>query len=166
MVASLRADAAAAPPTNRIPGVEPIMIDTAAADQTVQHAFFTLPVHGGDVITIPPAGQFVADGWVVKPGTYPVTAGLTVRGAIATAGGFLFPANKDDIHIVRAGPNGTSETRTVNYDDVVAERTPDLFIHQGDVVTVGSSPGKLVPYGFYKVMADIIRVGAGIRVGP
>jgi hypothetical protein len=34
------------------------------------------------------------------------------------------------------------------------------------VVTVGSSPGKLVPYGFYKVMADIIRVGAGIRVGP
>jgi polysaccharide export outer membrane protein len=165
-LASLRPDAGSTAGVDKVPGPEPIMIDTAAAEESVQQSFFTLPVHGGDVITIPSAGQFVADGWVAKPGTYPVTAGLTVRGAIATAGGFLFPAKKSEIHITRAGPHGATETRTLNYDDVVAERAPDLFVHQGDVVTVGSSPGRLVPYGFYKVMADIIRVGAGIRVGP
>jgi polysaccharide export outer membrane protein len=151
---------------DRLAGAAPVVIDTAAVGEDVQQQFFSLPVHGGDVIVVPPAGQFVADGWVTKPGTYPVTSGLTLRGAIATAGGFSFPADRAQVRIVHSGPNGANEVRTIDYDDVVAGRTPDVFIQQGDVVEVGSAKGKLVPWSFYKVMADVIRVGAGIRVGP
>lgn len=157
---------ATADDVNRLADAAPIVIDTAAVDETVQQQFFSLPVQGGDVIVVPRAGEFVADGWVNKPGTYPITSGLTVRGAIATAGGFAFPADKHNVRIVHSAPNGATEVRDVDYNAIVAEKTPDIFIQQGDVVEVGSSKAKLIPYGAYKVTADIIRVGAGIRVGP
>jgi polysaccharide export outer membrane protein len=157
---------ASADDVNRLADAAPIVVDTAAVDESVQQQFFSLPVHGGDVIVVPRAGEFVADGWLMKPGTYPITSGLTLRGAIATAGGFAFPADKHNVRIVHSAPNGATQVRDVNYDHVVAEKTPDIFIQQGDVVEVGSTKAKLIPYGFYKVAADIIRVGAGIRVGP
>jgi len=143
----------------------PIMIDTADVDPEVQRAFLSVPVHGGDVILVPPNGTFVADGWLEKPGTYPVTPGMTVRAAIATAGGFLFPAKKTNVRIVRSGPAGQTEVRTVDYTEIEDQKAPDVFIHQGDVVQVNASIPKVIPYGIYKGIVDIFRLGAGIRVG-
>src|SRR2546430_15962107 len=51
-------------------------------------------VRPGDVITVSPAGSVLVDGWVQKPGSYPVTRGLTLSGALAAAGGGLFPADR------------------------------------------------------------------------
>src|SRR5262249_3759 len=49
----------------------------------------------GDVVTVVPAGSVLVDGWVDKPGSYPVTRGLTVTGAVAAAGGAAFrPARR------------------------------------------------------------------------
>src|SRR6185436_1289234 len=50
-------------------------------------------VRPGDVVSVSPAGSVQVDGWVDKPGSYPVTRGLTLSGAIAAAGGHLFPAD-------------------------------------------------------------------------
>lgn len=142
-----------------------IMVDTNEADPAAQQAFFSMPVHGGDVIVVPSSGHFVVDGWVAKPGTYPLRAGLTLRGALATAGGLSFPASQR-VRIHAPATNGNTPLREVNYADVLAQRTPDVFIHQGDVIQVASSPFKLVPYAFYKVVVDLVKVGAGIKVVP
>jgi polysaccharide biosynthesis/export protein len=143
---------------------EAVMVDTAESDATTQRAFFTMPVRSGDVIVVPANGKFIADGWVEKPGTYPLTSGLTLRGALATAGGLAFPAKKGSVHIYQAGVNGQTSVRDVNYADIEAMKAPDVIIHDGDVVQVESSAVKLVPYGFYKLVTDLIRVG--MRVTP
>jgi polysaccharide export outer membrane protein len=141
-----------------------VMVDTAESDTTVQRAFFAMPVRSGDVIVVPANGNFIADGWVEKPGTYPLRAGLTLRGALATAGGLTFPAKKGSIRIYQAGVNGQTSVRDVDYAEIEAMKVPDVVIHDGDVVQVGSSAVKLVPYGLYKLITDLIRVG--MRVTP
>jgi polysaccharide export outer membrane protein len=143
-----------------------IMVDTAESDEQTKSAFFSLPVRSGDVLVVPGAGKFIADGWVAKPGTYPLTKGLTLRGALATAGGLTFPAESDRIAIYRPGEDGLVGVREVNFSDIEAMRAPDVFIHDGDVIKVASSKAKLVPYGAYKIITDLVKVGAGIRVVP
>src|ERR1051325_10057419 len=51
------------------------------------------PVRPGDAVSGAPAGNVQVDGWVGKPGSYPVTRGLTLSGAVAAAGGPLFAAD-------------------------------------------------------------------------
>jgi polysaccharide export outer membrane protein len=144
----------------------PIMLDTKEVPQGVERFFFSLPVRGGDVIMIPNSGQFIVEGWVGRPGTYPLQPGLRLRGALATAGGLRFPANPKRVRIYRLTPNGDTEMQEVNYKDVVAQRAVDTFIHEGDVIEVASSAPKLVPYGVYRLVTDLIRVGARIPLIP
>jgi polysaccharide export outer membrane protein len=141
-----------------------VMVDTAESDLATQRAFFGMPVRSGDVIVVPGSGNFIADGWFAKPGTYALRAGLTLRGAIATAGGLSFPADKTSIRIYQAGVNGQTSVRDVNFADIEAMKAPDVIIHDGDVVQVASTPAKLVPYGFYRFITEIVRVG--MRVTP
>ena len=143
---------------------EALMVDTAESDLTVQRAFFSMPVRNGDVVVVPATGNFIADGWVAKPGTYPLRSGLTLRGALATAGGLSFPADKATIRIFQSGVNGQMSMRQVDYAAIEAMKAPDVIIHDGDVVQVASTPTKLVPYSFYKFITEIIRVG--MRVTP
>jgi polysaccharide export outer membrane protein len=141
-----------------------VMVDTAESDLATQRAFFGMPVRSGDVIVVPGSGNFIADGWVAKPGTYALRSGLTLRGALATAGGLTFPADKTSIRIYQAGVNGQTSMRDVNFADIEAMRAPDVIIHDGDVVQVASTAVKLVPYGFYRFVTEIIRVG--MRITP
>jgi len=144
----------------------PIVVDTADVNHEAQRYFFTVPVRGGDVILVPNAGHFVISGWVEKPGTYPLHPNLTLRGAIATAGGLSFPAKTSRIRVYSPGAGGETTHRDVNFDDVTAQRSPDVTLHEGDVVEVESTIVKLVPYETYKVASDLIRVGSLIRVVP
>lgn len=144
----------------------PIMVDTKEISEDAQGAFFNLPVMGGDVIVIPNGGHFIADGWVMKPGTYPLHTGLTLYGAIASAGGLHFAAAPGKIRIYSAKPNGGSAVRIVNYNDIAALRASDVPVYDGDVVEVASSPVKVVPWGMYKVIEDLFHLGAGVKVTP
>src|SRR5687767_12075365 len=47
---------------------------------------FNAEVRPGDTISMGAAGTVTVDGWVEKPGAYPITRGLTVAGVIAAAG--------------------------------------------------------------------------------
>jgi polysaccharide export outer membrane protein len=143
-----------------------VMVDTHEMDAEIQRRFFNLPVKGGDVIVVPNRGRFIAEGWVEKPGTYPLNPGLTVRGAIATAGGLRFPASQRTVRIYRPGPNGRTQMQEVNFTEVSALRAPDVYIHDGDVVTVTYSAVRLPAYVAYKLVADLFHLGAGIKVAP
>lgn len=142
-----------------------IVIDTHETEEQIRRQFLDLPVRPGDVLWIPPAGKFIADGWVEKPGVYSLTPGLTVRGAIATAGGLSFPASSA-VRIYRPGANGETQMRELDYADVAALRTPDVYLREGDVVSVAASPTKLPAWVAYKMVADLVHLGMGLKVAP
>jgi polysaccharide export outer membrane protein len=144
----------------------PIMIDTNQVGQGVESFFFSLPVRPGDVVVVANSGHFLIQGWVDRPGTYPLRPGLTLRGAMATGGGLSFPAKKNCVRVFRLAPAGGTTMYEVNYEDILERTTPDIFIQEGDVIEVASSKLKLVPYGFYKVAVDVIRVGARLPLIP
>jgi protein involved in polysaccharide export with SLBB domain len=146
--------------------VMPLMLDSNQGPQGVESFFFNLPVRPGDVIMVPSNGQFIIEGWVEKPGTYPVQPGLTLRGALATAGGLSFPAKTGSVRIHRLAPTGETERHVINYSTVLAQRAPDVFIHEGDVIEVPTSLAKFVPYSVYKLTSELVRFGAGIRLVP
>jgi polysaccharide biosynthesis/export protein len=143
-----------------------IMVDTQEMDADTQRRFFNLPVRGGDVVIVPQRGKFILEGWVEKPGTYPLNPGLTIRGAIATGGGLQFAASEHDVRIYRPGPNGQTQMTQVNYAQVSSLRSPDVYIHDGDVVRVSYSAAKLPPYLAYKVVADLFHLGLGVKMAP
>ena len=66
---------------------EPILIDVKQLSFGGHQQYLSLQVRPGDVIMVPGGGQILIEGWVEKPGAYPVTPGLTVAGAVIAAGG-------------------------------------------------------------------------------
>jgi protein involved in polysaccharide export with SLBB domain len=70
--------------------VVPIIIDLSNPTMT---GCLNLPARPGDIILVPAAGQVGVYGWVSHPGSFDVTAGMTVLGAVTAAGGAMFSSN-------------------------------------------------------------------------
>ena len=66
-------------------------------------------------------------GEVNKPGEYPYTQGLTIRGAVAKADGFTYRANEKRVFLKRAGEAGEREY----------ELTADFPVLPGDTIRFG-----------------------------
>lgn len=66
-------------------------------------------------------------GEVNKPGEYPYTQGLTIRGAVAKADGFTYRANEKRVFLKRAGEAG----------EQVYPMTADLPVLPGDTIRFG-----------------------------
>jgi polysaccharide export outer membrane protein len=120
-----------------------------------------LPVRPGDVISVAPAGSVTVQGWVEKPGAYPVTRGLSLTGAVAAAGGPLFPADRHRATLRRAV--GGEEQRVVaDLDAIASGETRDVPVTDGDVVDVPASNARLVPWGVWRAVSDVFRLGGSI----
>jgi len=144
-----------------------IAVDTRDLGPDARQLFFDMPLRSGDVITVAQSGHVVVEGWVGRPGRYPLESGLTLRGAVATAGGFKFPARTGRIRIYRTSPqDATSVVEEVDYAAIAADRAPDVHLQDGDVVEVAASPVKLLPYGLFRVATQIVNVAAGVKVVP
>ena len=115
----------------------PLVGNLKASDKTVEQLQVALATALGDgyvnnprvsmqVISFRP---FYILGEVAKPGEYPVSTGLTLQQAVASAGGYTYRANTRRAYIKRA--NGTAE-RLV--DLRVSE---PIIIHAGDTIRVG-----------------------------
>lgn len=156
----------AAADATALAALAPIMIDTNQVPQGVESLFFSLPVRAGDVIMVPTSGHFIVQGWVGKPGAYPLHGGVTLRGALAMSGGLSFPAKTSALRIHRLSQNGGTDTVNVDFQEIAAGKADDVFIHEGDVIEVTSSAAKMVPYSFYRVVTDVVRVGARLPLIP
>ena len=119
-------------------------------------------VRPGDVITVSPAGSVLVDGWVQKPGSYPVTRGLTLSGALAAAGGDLFPADRRHATVKRVLGPGEERSFTVDLEAVADGRAGDVPITDGDVVRVPASMIRLVPWGVYSLAKGLVYVGGSV----
>ena len=119
-------------------------------------------VRQGDVISLAPAGSVQVDGWVERPGSYPLTRNLTLSGALAAAGGTNFATDRSRVAVKRAIAPGQQRTFTVDVAAVAAGRAVDVPIIDGDVVYAPASSARVVPWGIWNFVTTIFRVGASV----
>src|SRR6185369_1261061 len=120
------------------------------------------PIAPGDVISIPAAGSVLVEGWVDKPGSYPVTRGLTASGAIAAAGGMLFAGNREAVTVRRVLGAGEERSFTLDLGAVAGGRATDLALADGDVITVGAAPERVVPWAMWTIAREMVHVGGSV----
>src|SRR5438067_8728262 len=158
------ADSAPVSPEEAAHTSAPVRLDLEALlHAPVDHGRGLNPrVRPGDVITVSPAGSVLVDGWVQKPGSYPVTRGLTLSGALAAAGGGLFPADRRHATVKRVLGPGEERSFTVDLVAVADGRAADVPITDGDVVRVPASTIRLVPWGFYSLAKGLVYVGGSV----
>jgi polysaccharide export outer membrane protein len=119
------------------------------------------PVRPGDLISLAPAGNVQVDGWVQKPGSYPLTRGLTLMGAVAAAGGMQFPA-EGEVTVTRTLGSGEQRQIRVDVEAVRSGRAPDLPMIDGDVVQVPASYARLAPWAAWSVVKELVHVGGSV----
>jgi len=144
-------------------GADPIVIDVKSLTQGGKQIYLSLPVRPGDVIMVPGSGEVLVEGWVEKPGSYKITPGLTVVGAVAAAGGPLFPANTGAVKLIRPAREGEKNV-FLDLEKLKRREEPDVPVQEGDVIEVASSAPKLIPYGFYRFFSSVLHVGASASI--
>jgi hypothetical protein len=115
-----------------------------------------IPARPGDVVLIPPAGQVGVYGWVQKPGTFDVTPGMTVLGAVTAAGGAPFSSNAE---ILRTSSDGQREIVPIDLSRVEKGGQRDISVEAGDLVLVRASALGAVPYAFSTLLS---KFGTGM----
>lgn len=142
--------------------VDPIIISLDSINRANNERFLQMPARAGDIIMVPGGGEVLVQGWVEKPGSYKITPGLTVLGAVAAAGGAMFPADTGSVEIIRTDKSGKKTSFAADLDSIKSGAKPDLPVREGDVIDVTSSSPKLVAYGVYRFFTSIMSVGASI----
>jgi polysaccharide export outer membrane protein len=147
--------------------MRPIRVDLETllgATQEEEAKALNPQVRPGDSISVSPAGNVQVDGWVDKPGSYPVTRGLTLTGAVAAAGGHLFPADRHHVTVKRFLGPGEQRYFTVDLDAVSQGRAADVPITDGDVVRLPPKPTRVVAWGFWSFAKEIVHIYGSVPV--
>ena len=104
----------------------------------------------GDVVYVPKAGSIFVDGYVRRPGSFPLTTKLTVTQALALAGGMEWEASHK-VYIYRLDEaSGNREIVEVNIDKIREGEAKDFPLEVNDVVFVPGSGFKQFVSGFSK----------------
>ncbi len=110
-----------------------------------------IDINGGDVIFVPEAGVFFADGAMRKPGVYNIKRDMVLQEAILVAGGFAPYADEDTLTLIRRRENGQREIIELNMKN--DPQSKQIHIQDRDVLVArGSAWGKLTS-------------GSGINIG-
>ena len=109
----------------------------------------------GDIIVVPGGGNVMVTGWVYKPGYFEVGSGLTVLGAVASAGGAMFAANTSEATLIRSDGAGNKVSLPVDLDKIATGQAPDIPVRANDVVDVPYSDVKIGPYVFYNILTRV-----------
>jgi len=152
------------PHSDEVTSTKPIRVDLELLLHAAGSEARTLnpTVRPGDVISVAPGGSVLVDGWVSKPGSYPVTRGLTLSGAVASAGGQLFAADRRHATVKRVLGPGEEESYTVDLDAIAQGLEPDFPIIDGDLVHVPADATRLVPYGVWTLSTRLVNIGASV----
>lgn len=136
--------------------VVPLVIDLSNPTMT---GCLNLPARPGDIILVPAAGQVGVYGWVSHPGSFDVTAGMTVLGAVTAAGGAMFSSNADLLRTEK----GSRISIPLDLSKIESGKAKDVAVHGGDVVVIKSSAVGAVPYGVYTLFT---KFGTGLYLAP
>lgn len=136
--------------------VEPIIVDLDKPSMT--HCL-DLPARPGDVVLVPAAGQVGVYGWVAKPGTFPVTSGMTALGAVTAAGGAMFSSKAAIMRTSR----GARVSIPVDLVEIEHGAQTDVPVKGGDVILVKRSVIGAAPYAVYVLVE---KFGTGLYLSP
>lgn len=104
-------------------------------EKAIRRAYLDQKIYKNITVTVvTPTQSYYVRGEIRNPGRFPLTSGVTLVQAIATAGGYTDFANAKKINVIRGG-------RTFKYDVRNMEKHPekDVEIEAGDVIVVPRS---------------------------
>ncbi len=94
-------------------------------------------LRNGDIVTATSTRFFFISGEVKRPGSYPITRGLTVLKAVSVAGGLTKFGAKGKVEILRKSNKGGSQRIKVNLGDIEKGKKPDVPLKPEDIIKVG-----------------------------
>lgn len=109
------------------------------------------------------SARYAIIGDVGQPGVRVMTRRLTVREALAEAGGVLDTGNKKKIALLRANQNGIIQPIAYNLSDIEKGKAPDdLYVQPGDQIAVpGNTLKKVDTIGRIVSVAGFARMFLG-----
>ena len=114
--------------------------------------YMNMPVRPGDVLIVPGGGNVMVTGWVYKPGFFQVGSGLTVLGAVGSAGGAMYAAAPNEATLIRSDATGNKVSIPVNLDKIAKGEDPDIPVRANDVIDVPYSDLRIGPYVVYNIL--------------
>jgi hypothetical protein len=136
----------------------PIQIDLSSLKNSGQ--FVDLPGRPGDVVIVPASGEVMVQGWVMKPGAFKITSGMTALGAVTAAGGEQFSSSAT---VLRTAEDGDKVEIPINLGRIKAGKERDVPVQSGDVVIVNRSAVGAVPY-FLSTLFNKFGTGAYVPI--
>jgi polysaccharide export outer membrane protein len=116
---------AAAPIATGVPAPDQVVVEVNLRDLlTGGKAAKNVILQDGDTLYVAKAEQVYIDGYVNRPGAYPVQTGMTLKQVITLAGGISERGSKGRIEIIRGG----NKVKNPNYEKTT--------VMPGDTITV------------------------------
>lgn len=117
-----------------VAGLEPNQIsklvrDKLIADQILKDPSVTVMIKEYRSKKVTVLGQ------VQKPGSFPLTSGLTLLQAVSVSGGFTSIAKTNQVRLTRKLKNG-AKTVILSVDSITEGKSPDVALQAGDVVYI------------------------------
>jgi len=114
--------------------------------------YMNMPVRPGDVLIVPGGGNVMVTGWVYKPGFFQVGSGLTVLGAVGSAGGAMYAAAPSEATLIRSDATGNKVSLPIDLDKIAKGEDADIPVRANDVIDVPYSDLKIGPYVVYNIL--------------
>ncbi len=102
-------------------------------------ADLNIPMLSGDVVQVPQSGIFFVDGAVNNPGEYHLKGKTTITQALSMAKGLDLTAERSEVKVFRDNGQQDRELINVDYDSILAGKSPDIQIIEKDIIIVSSS---------------------------
>ena len=116
-------------------------------------SYTNMPVEPGDIIVVPGGGNVMVTGWVYRPGFFSVGSGLTVLGAVGSAGGAMYAAEPTEATLIRSDGTGNKVSIPVNLQKIATGEEADIPVRANDVVDVPYSDVRIGPYVVYNILS-------------
>lgn len=118
------------------------IIEIAVESLTRGDTRYNVVIRPNDVVNVPneDVGEYYVTGHIARPGAYTLTGRqITVKEAIASAGGFDLVAWPSRAELIRRLPGDQEEFRSINLDRILAGDEPDFFLKSHDIINVGTN---------------------------
>jgi protein involved in polysaccharide export with SLBB domain len=114
--------------------------------------YINMPAEPGDIIIVPGGGNVMVTGWVQRPGYFQVGSGLTVLGAVGSAGGTMYAGLPTHASLMRSNSKGNKVAITVDLTKIASGEAPDIPVVANDVIDVPYSDLRIGPYIVYSIL--------------
>lgn len=118
----------------RVQGLEPQEVARAVRERLIAQRILTDP---SVIVSVKEynSKRVTVLGQVQRPGSFPLTPGMTLVQAISNAGGLNAIANGERVNLTRKD-RGSTTTVVLSFDSITEGRSPDIPLQAGDQIYV------------------------------